>query len=194
MGGGKGLESYDTAGVGMGDETMSNDKHRNIKGKTFKTWQELWHSMTDRDFDEVYALHKENERLRSLGMYRNRRLKEARNLINRFIYRQKLCQVEKPFVFTRDKYAKPLSEPKNTQQIWENLTNMDYELIYQLHCQYHKGRHNEQTRMAESLIWKFRQHCKLASLNYPKRNVTNGFRQSENHPWRNEIQKICSKI
>ena len=172
---------------------MSNDKHRNINGKRFKTWQELWGAMTDRDFDEVYAMHKESERLRSLGMYRNKKLKEARNLIGRFIYRQELCHVEQPFKFTKNKYPEPLSNPKSIQQIWNNLTDIDYGLMYQLHCRYARGFHNSQTRQASGLIWKFRQHCKLAGFDYPKREVTQGFKQSKDHPWQAIINRDVQK-
>ena len=71
-----------------------NDHYPQLKGKSFETWQELWQAMTDRDFDEVYGLYRECERKRALGHYRNRKLKQAKNLIGILLYRQKLHQVK----------------------------------------------------------------------------------------------------
>lgn len=165
-----------------------NDHYPQLKGKTFKTWQELWQAMTDRDFDEVYGLYRECERKRALGHYRNRKLKQAKNLIGILLYRQKLHQVKQPLILTKRRYAEPLPNPKNINEIWQNLTDENYDEMYRLHCQYAKQQHNKDTKRACGLIWKFRQHCKLAGFDYPKKCVTKGFRQSKNHPWQKMIE------
>ena len=160
-----------------------DNKQRDTERRTFKTWQELWHTLTDRDFDEVYENYKKSERCRKLGMYYNRKLREAANLIRLFLKKQKRYTVLKPLELTRKKYPDPLPNPKDIKQIWGNLTDMDYDLAYQLHCQYAKGFHNDRTRRGAGLIARFRQYCKLAGFDYPKKDITVGFKPNKNHPW-----------
>ncbi|OOR86783.1 hypothetical protein B0181_11470 [Moraxella caviae] len=166
------------------------DKHADLKGRTFETWQELWAAMSEQDFETVYTLHKKSEALRSLGMYRNRQLKDARNLIGRFLYRQKLLGIKKPLKLTNKVYADPLPSPKNIQEIWENLTDEKYSEMYLLSLEYCKQKHNPKTRRAYGLICRFRKHCRLAGLDYPKGKFFSR-KQPKDHPWRLlETQRI----
>ena len=162
-----------------------NTKHKNIIGKTFETYQELWKEMTDRNFGEVLELYYISERKRNIGHYRNPKLKEARNLIGRFLYHQKQCNVRLKFKLSKKKkFNDPLPNPKNIQEIWENLTDENYDDVHQLYKEYYRGKQNEKTIRANGLILRFRRDCKSVGFTYPTKNVTKGFKQPDTHVWR----------
>lgn len=169
-----------------------NDKHPELKGRHFETGQELWQAMSELDFDETCRLSREDSRLRSLGHYRNKKIKGARNLLERFLRRQNRLNIKNKLLPKKhgNHYPKPLPNPKSIDEIWQNLTDKDYQETYRLHCAYYNDKkYNAKTRLAVGLISKFRQHCKQAGFDYPNRKkVTGGFKQSKKHPWQAMIK------
>lgn len=158
---------------------------RKILAANPKTDAELWQAITDKDYYEQARLRRLYSRRLADNDPIMHKEREAARLFLAFYRWQKKLNLPKVIEIGRMSH-KPNPNTKTWQEVWADMTDLDYETCLQGYFKSHRAKSvaKKEYMRDRNIIELMRINCRRLGITYPNYKR----KPSADHPWRREFK------